>query len=128
VTPTVSGQITEISVKANAPVKAGAVLFTIDPAPYDAQVRIIQQLGVQELRLSQMACHHVARPAQRRTVAALGAVGARLLVNVTDQLSLLGVSSMATRPIPVPAIRRSATAVASIFASTIRPFCSVQYA
>ncbi|MCK1269007.1 MULTISPECIES: biotin/lipoyl-binding protein [unclassified Bradyrhizobium] len=55
VTPNVSGQINEISVKANAPVKAGTVLFTIDPAPYDAQVRIIEaQLGFQELRLSQM--------------------------------------------------------------------------
>lgn len=55
VTPNVSGQINEISVKANAPVKAGTVLFTIDPAPYDAQVRIIEaQLGFQELQLSQM--------------------------------------------------------------------------
>ena len=41
--------------KPNSPVKAGAVLFRIDPAPYEAQVRIIEaQLGFQELRLSQM--------------------------------------------------------------------------
>ncbi|MGM4989584.1 efflux RND transporter periplasmic adaptor subunit [Tardiphaga sp. 841_E9_N1_2] len=55
VTPNVTGQITEISVKPNAPVKAGAVLFRIDPAPYEAQVRLVEaQLGFQELRLSQM--------------------------------------------------------------------------
>ena len=46
VTPNVSGQITEIAVKANELVKANAVLFKIDPTPYDAQVRSIEaQLG-----------------------------------------------------------------------------------
>ena len=55
VTPNVSGQITEISVKPNILVKADTVLFRIDPTPYEAQVRIIEaQLGFQELRLSQM--------------------------------------------------------------------------
>jgi RND family efflux transporter MFP subunit len=55
VTPNVSGQITEISVSANQLVKADAVLFKIDPAPYEAQVRTIgAQLKFQELRLSQM--------------------------------------------------------------------------
>jgi RND family efflux transporter MFP subunit len=55
VTPNVSGQITEISVQPNELVKAGTVLFKIDPTPYDAQVRTIDaQLQFQELRLSQM--------------------------------------------------------------------------
>ncbi len=55
VTPNVSGQITEIPVSANQLVKADAVLFKIDPAPYEAQRRTIEaQLKFQELRLSQM--------------------------------------------------------------------------
>ena len=55
VTPNVSGQITEFAVKANSLVKADAVLFRIDPAPYEAQVRTIEaQLGFQDFRLSQM--------------------------------------------------------------------------
>ena len=54
-TPNVSGQITEIPVKANELVKANAILFRIDPRPYDAQVRTVEaQLGFAELRLSQM--------------------------------------------------------------------------
>lgn len=52
VTPNVSGQITEISVQPNQPVKADAVLFEIDPTPFEAQVRSIDaQLKFQELRL-----------------------------------------------------------------------------
>jgi RND family efflux transporter MFP subunit len=55
VTPNVSGQITEISVQPNQLVKAGTVLFKIDPTPYDAQVRTTDaQLKFQELRLAQM--------------------------------------------------------------------------
>jgi multidrug resistance efflux pump len=55
VTPNVAGQITEISVQPNQLLKAGAVLFKIDPTPYDAQVRTIEaQLKFQDLRLSQM--------------------------------------------------------------------------
>lgn len=41
VTPNVSDQITEISVQPNRSVKADAVLFKIDPAPFEAQVRNI---------------------------------------------------------------------------------------
>ena len=55
VTPNVSGQITELPVTANQLVRADAVLFKIDPAPYEAQVRSIEaQLKFQDLRLSQM--------------------------------------------------------------------------
>jgi multidrug resistance efflux pump len=38
VTPNVAGQVTAIPVKPNEPVKAGAVLFRIDPAPYRFKV------------------------------------------------------------------------------------------
>ena len=38
VTPNVSGQVTAIPVKPNEPVKAGAVLFRIDPAPFQFRV------------------------------------------------------------------------------------------
>ncbi len=55
VTPNVSGEIVEIPVKANEPVKAGGVLFKMEPAPYRAQVRLIEaQLKFQELRHQQM--------------------------------------------------------------------------
>jgi RND family efflux transporter MFP subunit len=55
VMPNVAGQITEISVAPNQLVKAGTVLFKIDPAPYKAQLRTIDaQLKFQQLRLSQM--------------------------------------------------------------------------
>lgn len=55
VTPNVSGQIKEISAQPNQLVKAGTVLFKIDPTPYDAQVRAIEaQVKFQDLRLGQM--------------------------------------------------------------------------
>ena len=38
VTPNVSGEVTAIPVKPNVPVKAGTVLFQIDPAPYHYKV------------------------------------------------------------------------------------------
>lgn len=38
VTPNVSGSVIAIPVKPNAPVKAGSVLFEIDPAPFKAKV------------------------------------------------------------------------------------------
>ena len=55
VTPNVSGQITDIPVQPNQLVKAGTILFKIDPTPFAAQVRVVEaQLKFQELRLSQM--------------------------------------------------------------------------
>jgi multidrug resistance efflux pump len=54
ITPQVSGEVIDVPVVANAPLKAGDVLFRIDPTPYDAQVRAIEaQLKLAELRLSQ---------------------------------------------------------------------------
>jgi RND family efflux transporter MFP subunit len=55
VVPSVAGEVTEVPVTANAPLKSGDVLFRIDPAPYDAQVRAIEaQLKLASTRLSQM--------------------------------------------------------------------------
>jgi multidrug resistance efflux pump len=42
VTPNVSGQVVSIPVEANEPVKAGAVLFQIDPTPYKYKVRQLE--------------------------------------------------------------------------------------
>ena len=39
VTPNVAGTVTSIPVEPNVLVKAGAILFQIDPAPYDAKVK-----------------------------------------------------------------------------------------
>jgi multidrug resistance efflux pump len=55
VTPNVSGQIVEIPVKANVPVKAGAVLFQIDPAPFKYKVEQLQAgLAQAKLQASQL--------------------------------------------------------------------------
>lgn len=42
VTPNVSGQVTAIPVRPNVPVKAGAVLFQIESAPYEFKVNQLQ--------------------------------------------------------------------------------------
>jgi multidrug resistance efflux pump len=42
VTPNVSGQVVELPVNPNVPVKAGALLFQIDPAPYQFKVRQLE--------------------------------------------------------------------------------------
>src|SRR5437879_13851624 len=47
VTPNVSGQVVELPVKPNVPVKAGALLFQIDPAPYQYTVRQLEAALVQ---------------------------------------------------------------------------------
>lgn len=55
IVPDVAGEVTEVPVVANAPLKAGDLLFTIDPKPYDAQVQVINaQLKLASMRLSQM--------------------------------------------------------------------------
>ena len=54
--PSVSGEVTEVPVAANMPLKAGDVLFRIDPTTYKAQVEAIDaQLKFAKLRLSQMS-------------------------------------------------------------------------
>jgi multidrug resistance efflux pump len=55
IVPNVAGEVTEVPVAANKPLKAGDLLFKIDPVPYQAQVESIgAQLKFEELRLSQM--------------------------------------------------------------------------
>jgi len=55
IVPNVAGEGTDVPVVANKPLKAGDVLFKIDPVPYQAQVDSIgAQLKFEELRLSQM--------------------------------------------------------------------------
>lgn len=52
--PNVAGPVLEVPVEANEPVTKGDILFTIDPAPYEATLDAAQaQLNFQELRLAQ---------------------------------------------------------------------------
>jgi RND family efflux transporter MFP subunit len=54
IVPSVSGEVTEVPVAANTPLREGDVLFRIDPTTYRAQVEAIEaQLKFAELRLSQ---------------------------------------------------------------------------
>lgn len=56
IVPNVAGEVIDVPVQPNAPLKAGDVLFRIDPAPYSSQVDALQsQLKFQDLRLSQMS-------------------------------------------------------------------------
>jgi RND family efflux transporter MFP subunit len=55
IVPDVAGEVIEVPVSANTPLKSGDVLFKIDPVPYDAQVRTIEaQLKLSSTRLAQM--------------------------------------------------------------------------
>ncbi|QIG93138.1 MULTISPECIES: HlyD family secretion protein [unclassified Bradyrhizobium] len=55
IVPNVAGEVTEVPVVANTPLKAGDILFKIDPTPYDAQVKAIEaQLKLSRTRLAQM--------------------------------------------------------------------------
>lgn len=55
IVPDVAGEVTDVPVAANTPLKAGDVLFNIDPTPYDAQVKAIEaQLKLSRTRLAQM--------------------------------------------------------------------------
>jgi len=55
IVPDVAGEVTEVPVTANTPLKAGDVLFKIDPTPYHAQVKTLEaQLKLSTTRLAQM--------------------------------------------------------------------------
>src|SRR5580704_14864718 len=55
IVPDVAGEVIEVPVQPNTPLKAGDVLFRIDPTPYEAQVKAIEaQSKLVDLRLSQM--------------------------------------------------------------------------
>jgi RND family efflux transporter MFP subunit len=56
IVPNVAGEVTDVPVQPNTPLKAGDILFRIDPVPYKASVDALEaQLKFQELRLSQMS-------------------------------------------------------------------------
>jgi len=56
IVPDVSGQVIDVPVSANMPIKANDVLFRIDPVPFEAQVKALDaQLSLSKLRLQQMS-------------------------------------------------------------------------
>jgi RND family efflux transporter MFP subunit len=55
IVPDVAGEVSDVPVAANTPLKAGDILFRIDPTPYAAQVKAIEaQLKLSKTRLAQM--------------------------------------------------------------------------
>lgn len=55
ITPDVAGEVSDVPVKPNVPLKQGDVLFKIDPVPFEAQVKVLEaQLALSTLRLGQM--------------------------------------------------------------------------
>ena len=55
IVPDVAGEVTDVPVVANEPLKSGDVLFKIDPTPYAAQVKAIDaQFKLAKTRLGQM--------------------------------------------------------------------------
>ena len=56
IVPNVSGEVIDVPVNANIPLKANDVLFRIDPVPFEAQVKALEaQLNLSELRFKQMS-------------------------------------------------------------------------
>ncbi|CAN7206231.1 HlyD family secretion protein [Bosea sp. LjRoot237] len=55
IVPDVAGEVIEVTAQANQPLKAGDVLFRIDPVPFQSQVdALAAQLKFQETRLAEM--------------------------------------------------------------------------
>jgi RND family efflux transporter MFP subunit len=55
IVPSVAGEVVDVPVMANTPVKEGDVLFSIDPAPYEATVKALEaELKLAEQRLAEM--------------------------------------------------------------------------
>ena len=55
IVPDVAGEVIDVPVAPNSPLKAGDILFKIDPTPYEAQVKAIEaQLKLSSTRLAQM--------------------------------------------------------------------------
>ena len=90
IVPNVAGQVVDVPVEGNKRLKAGDVLFRIDPTPFQAQVdALTAQLNFEKLRLSQMTqlpaywLHH---SASKRTGRLDSCYGQRLLIfNLTRQ-------------------------------------------
>jgi RND family efflux transporter MFP subunit len=56
IVPDVAGEVVDVPVQPNAPLRAGDVLFQIDRTPFEAQVRALEaQLSFAQLRLQQMS-------------------------------------------------------------------------
>lgn len=56
IVPSVAGEVINVPVEANRPIKQGDVLFSIDPIPFEATVKTLKaQLAFAELRLEQMS-------------------------------------------------------------------------
>jgi RND family efflux transporter MFP subunit len=55
IVPSVAGEVIDVPVVANTPIKEGDVLFRIDPTPYEATVKALEaQLKLAEQRLGEM--------------------------------------------------------------------------
>ena len=55
IVPDVAGEVIDVPVQPNTPLKVGDVLFRIDPVPYEAQLRALEaQLELARTRLGQM--------------------------------------------------------------------------
>lgn len=55
IVPNVAGEVTEVDAQPNTPLKAGDVLFRIDPTTYEAQLHALEaELKLAETRLGQM--------------------------------------------------------------------------
>jgi multidrug resistance efflux pump len=63
IVPNVAGEVIDVPVQPNTPLKAGDVLFKIDPAPYEAQVRQIEA----QLRLAQINLERAGQLEQRQS-------------------------------------------------------------
>lgn len=56
IVPDVAGEVIDVPVNANTPIKANDVLFRIDPVPFEAQVKALEaQLSLSQQRLSEMS-------------------------------------------------------------------------
>jgi RND family efflux transporter MFP subunit len=62
IVPNVAGEVLDVPVQPNTPLKAGDVLFRIDPVPYEAQVRLIEA----QLRLAQLNLERATTLEQRQ--------------------------------------------------------------
>jgi multidrug resistance efflux pump len=66
VTPNVSGQVIEIPVKPNEPVKAGTVLFRIDPAQFQYKVQNLEaSLAQAKQQVKQLKARKASLPLPR---------------------------------------------------------------
>jgi multidrug resistance efflux pump len=55
IVPDVAGEVADVPVTANSPLKAGDVLFKIDPTPYEAEIKTVEaKLKLSSTRLAQM--------------------------------------------------------------------------